>query len=227
MKHIKTPLRKIAGSLFVGAFMAGAAHAAPWVVTGDTVTVNSTAGRIGPGGAFAITGGTYAGPSFETFCLEYNEYLSIGGTYTVTLNTSAVQGGVGVVDNSVAGNHGVLNSYDPLSSNTAWLYSQFIAGGAGLTGWSPTAGNKDELQKAIWYFEDEIAMPVSGYALSLIADANSVTRTGLYGVRVMNLTDSNGRHQDLLAPIPEPGTYAMFLAGLGLMGVIARRRRAS
>jgi hypothetical protein len=43
----------------------------------------------------------------------------------------------------------------------------------------------------------------------------------------MNLTDSNGRHQDLLAPIPEPGTYAMFLAGLGLMGVIARRRSAS
>lgn len=28
-----------------------------------------------------------------------------------------------------------------------------------------------------------------------------------------------------LAPVPEPETYAMFLAGLGLMGVIARRRR--
>ena len=28
-------------------------------------------------------------------------------------------------------------------------------------------------------------------------------------------------------PVPEPGTYAMFLAGLGLMAGIARRRRAS
>jgi hypothetical protein len=28
------------------------------------------------------------------------------------------------------------------------------------------------------------------------------------------------------APIPEPETYAMLLAGLGLIGAIARRRRA-
>ena len=30
-----------------------------------------------------------------------------------------------------------------------------------------------------------------------------------------------------LAPVPEPETYAMLLAGLGLVGAIARRRRAS
>jgi len=30
-----------------------------------------------------------------------------------------------------------------------------------------------------------------------------------------------------LAPVPEPGTYAMMLAGLAAMGFIARRRRAS
>ena len=30
---------------------------------------------------------------------------------------------------------------------------------------------------------------------------------------------------DNLAPIPEPETYAMFMAGLGLMGFIARRRK--
>jgi hypothetical protein len=27
-------------------------------------------------------------------------------------------------------------------------------------------------------------------------------------------------------PVPEPETYAMLLAGLGLMGVVARRRRS-
>lgn len=32
-------------------------------------------------------------------------------------------------------------------------------------------------------------------------------------------------NQLVLAPIPEPGTYAMLLAGLGAMGFIARRRR--
>jgi len=27
-------------------------------------------------------------------------------------------------------------------------------------------------------------------------------------------------------PVPEPESYAMFLAGLGLLGVVARRRKA-
>lgn len=35
------------------------------------------------------------------------------------------------------------------------------------------------------------------------------------------------RGQLLLAPVPEPETYAMMLAGLGLVGAIARRRKAS
>ncbi len=30
-----------------------------------------------------------------------------------------------------------------------------------------------------------------------------------------------------VAPVPEPETYAMLLAGLGLMGMVVRRRRAS
>lgn len=32
-------------------------------------------------------------------------------------------------------------------------------------------------------------------------------------------------YRAFMAPVPEPGTYAMLLAGLGLMGVLARRRR--
>ncbi|MDH5338411.1 MAG: PEP-CTERM sorting domain-containing protein, partial [Rubrivivax sp.] len=30
-----------------------------------------------------------------------------------------------------------------------------------------------------------------------------------------------------VAAIPEPGTYALFLAGLGVVGSLARRRRAA
>ncbi len=41
---------------------------------------------------------------------------------------------------------------------------------------------------------------------------------------VGGLTASN---QGVLAPVPEPETYAMMLAGLGLLGVVARRRKQS
>jgi uncharacterized protein YcgI (DUF1989 family) len=53
----------------------------------------------------------------------------------------------------------------------------------------------------------------------------------LGNVRVLNLfQDSTYRThaQDqiyMVSSVPEPGTYAMMLAGLGLMGTIARRRK--
>lgn len=40
--------------------------------------------------------------------------------------------------------------------------------------------------------------------------------------------DADGKPSDFLAaPVPEPEIYAMMLAGLGLMGVAARRRKAA
>lgn len=44
-------------------------------------------------------------------------------------------------------------------------------------------------------------------------------------VHVQGLAD--GSSIKVLSPIPEPEAYAMFLAGLGLMGFIARRRRTA
>lgn len=35
-----------------------------------------------------------------------------------------------------------------------------------------------------------------------------------------------GREMTAVAPVPEPGEYAMLLAGLGLLGFVARRRKA-
>ena len=39
-------------------------------------------------------------------------------------------------------------------------------------------------------------------------------------------TSSNAAFNLTLAPVPEPETYAMLLAGLGLMGAVARRRKS-
>jgi hypothetical protein len=53
-----------------------------------------------------------------------------------------------------------------------------------------------------------------------------------YSIHIDGVTLAHSSHAsyagtlDLVAiPVPEPETYAMMLAGLGLMGFIARRRR--
>lgn len=52
--------------------------------------------------------------------------------------------------------------------------------------------------------------------------------TNLQSVRLGSLARGYVAVDNIVTtPIPEPETYAMFLAGLGLMGAIVRRRRAS
>jgi len=53
---------------------------------------------------------------------------------------------------------------------------------------------------------------------TFLYDANGINDRGQI---IANASDG---HSYLLTPVPEPETYAMFLAGLGLMGFIARRR---
>jgi hypothetical protein len=63
-------------------------------------------------------------------------------------------------------------------------------------------------------------------------EAASVTFTNIFGrgpfvLAIADYTDSVGSGQlgyTITATVPEPETYALLLAGLGLIGVAARRR---
>jgi hypothetical protein len=55
-------------------------------------------------------------------------------------------------------------------------------------------------------------------------------KTNTYGVNIWSVNGassfgSGSQDVAVFAPIPEPETYGMLLAGLGLMGFVARRRR--
>lgn len=65
------------------------------------------------------------------------------------------------------------------------------------------------------------SMVAAGWVLT---EAHDINDKGWIVGTALNAT---GSHAFLLAPVPEPETYAMLLAGLGLMGVLARRRKAS
>lgn len=226
--------------------LANTALAAPMDLSdGDRIKLD----RVGThgttaGGEFRVTSAYVPGDSFMTFCLEYAETISLNTYYYVDLNDRAVKGGSGVLGDYVGDADGVAGSYDPLSKATAWLYTQYsdntfasygIAFDYTSNAWA------DSLQKAIWVLEDEksnsyISGDANATLLRSTAIAQSAGWTDTGRVRVLNLWDNynpttgvfSGQHQDQLyiTPVPEPETYAMLLAGLGLMGFVARRRKS-
>ena len=222
-------VRKQAGLAVAAAFALSAfmptLSAAP-LASGDSITIAKGFWGTTGGGEFAIT---YATGSFVSFCLETNETISYGTPYTVTLNSVAIKGGTGVAANAGLGDvAGVVGSYDPLSNASAWLFSNYVAGTLSGQGANDASANK--AQTAIWFLENETGGSTNSWATDAITAVNAgwTNPSGATHVYVLNLTDSNGGlHQDQLyvAAIPEPETYAMLLAGLGLMGFVARRRQ--
>jgi hypothetical protein len=199
--------------------------------------------------------------SFLTFCLVYPEHIGLNTPYYVDINTVALAGGNGVaatytsadvggkagdVAGTTTGAPTFKSVSDPLSSATAWLYTQFRAGTlAGFDFNTPNNGDANSLQAAIWYFENEqdqafLNATTKGnqFKTAALAAIASGSWSGIGNVRVLNLWDTrtidtagnytfSGNHQDqlYLIPVPEPETYAMLLAGLGLLGLAGRRRQ--
>lgn len=224
--------KRVAGAVALAlgfALCVPSASAAPVISAGDKIRLYDGPGTTG-GGEFwvdvlgtGVTGTINASNNdFITFCLEKNEYFTPGQDLQVAaVNTAAVNGGVGG------------GSPDPLSPETAYLYTQFSNGT--LSSYSHSSFRADSLQRAIWYLENEIAFEDLDFQAQLwVEEAQDAGWTSIGDVRVLNLLRKSGdnwiKAQDQLyiaTPVPEPQAYALLLAGLGLMGFFARRRRES
>ena len=209
-----------------GEFNIVAADAAGAALLGDAVARGYVIGNGTNGTALGVGVGV---TGFETFCIEASQYITLPGTYDVSISNGAKPGG--------AGGNGTI---DNISIGTAYLYYQFATGN--LAGYIYTPGTNRansaaKLQDAIWFLEDEISLTstqiqsnsflqaaMTNYGT--LADPYAKRDNNLFGVDALNLgtPPGYGNQDQLILRVPDGGTTLMLLGG-ALVGLGALRRK--
>jgi PEP-CTERM motif len=199
------------------------------IAAGEVVKFGDLPGNTG-GGEFKLTDVANTSDWIITFCLQKTEYMNytnnfiVGSINSYTLTDPNDKGGV--------------NGMDPISSYTAWLYTQFTDqmlsnydyNNTGTSVFASREASANALQHAFWGFEQEEVLDVNNYFVQLALN-NTPNDFGTGDVQVLNMylydtTKTGGigaEAQDQLTRVPEPTTLA--LMGAGMVGLVVRRRQ--
>ncbi len=214
-----------------------AATIATWTFEAPNTTANATAALYPDAIAPAIGTGNARGVHASS-ATAWSTPAGNGSTDSFSSNNWAV-GDYYEFNTSTAGFVGVSVSWDQASSNTGprdfkLAYStdgatftdfadySVLANASPNPVWNSTTSSAlysfTQNLSAITVLDDQASVSFRLIGRNTISANGGVVATGGTS-RVDNFTVMAA------APIPEPGTYAMMLAGLGLLGLIGRRRR--
>ena len=212
----------VATALLLGSQLAAAQALSHDVGAGSVIQlgVPNLAGQTNGPFTGVVTAGPGVGSSFFSFCVEKLEYFAY--------NTNLYVQGITTATNNAPGTY--PNTSDPLSYQTAWLFTEYSNNTYGQT-----ATVNNAMQQAFWYLEDELPQSsLNSLAQTYVSAANAAVVNGYTGygnVRVLNVYSNatyTGNAQDqlvILNAVPEPESYALLLAGLGLLGLVVRQRK--
>jgi len=234
-QHMKTNLRtKIAASIMIiGLGLSGAVNAQTALPPGSTTfssdgTMSTALGSFtllaSLSSAFTAANPTAFSGVLDTFVLSGNTDNPLGGlsfVYRVTnaqISTDAIH-------------RLAVNGYSGVQLQAGYLNSGVSPTGAaiGALGVVPTLVDRGLAPGANAGFSF-LQGTVSGISFNSIDPGLSSSYLVLYtnattfGPSIASVIDGSVASAATFAPVPEPETYAMMLAGLGLMGFVARRR---
>ena len=180
----------------------------------------------------SMSGDTIAYPNDNMAWLTLNNQLvswydaSLGGTFAATFkntntNTfSTMLGGDGWSPQAGVDIGGVYYNYPVKALNPGNAYALIFVPDSPLT-----ALTKAQLDKVAYADCAPLSGP-GGFGGGGMMGAVCMTGTSVAGYGAIGTMSGVPLSQTITAAVPEPESYAMFLAGLGLMGFVARRRKA-
>lgn len=184
-------------------------------------TLNKLANGAG-GGPYAASGGIYYGGMSSTVNYDGGRLGVADSTPLSGLETVVLQVGIGEAWTydfyngqlpTLSFNYGTSGSVTGLAADFSTVLEKFDNGTVTM----PTG------EETVYINQHALQWDLTGYSdiSSLEIAFNGVQHAQLYG---LTLTQSDVYTQ-VVAVVPEPGTYAMLMAGLGIIGGVARRRR--
>jgi hypothetical protein len=194
-------------SFLAFALAAASVHAAP--VTGH-FTLDVQSGQVSAYGVATPIGSSGPVPTGQS---------SITGTFAVDSSLlSQPNGGYWIISGELTAFSITINGivFDPFHGSPAWIYGASVRDHE-LSGLSGYVGSQS-LPPHITYLN-----------LSLLGDRWTAAGIAEQGYETSFLSGGVGTmHFSIDAvppPVPEPETYTMLLAGMGLVGAVARRRQ--